>query len=147
MKQSKEPLLLVNTVRCSFSENNCRHPFWPGFKVSTICTLCIDVPEMNRLFVELGHMLEYHLATAHWMASHPSVHSGPLHAYLDIFESATTPFRFKNFHVHTYPFSNRICPSTRIRILSSTQNSSGNIGNGACVVKTGKSRGSLAKNV
>ena len=22
---------------------------------------------------------------------------------------------FKNFHVHTYPCSNRICPSTRIR--------------------------------
>ena len=29
---------------------------------------------------------------------------------------------FKNFHVHTYPFSNRICPSTRIRHVS------GNIG-------------------
>ena len=25
---------------------------------------------------------------------------------------------FKNFHVHTYPFSNRICPSTRIRHVS-----------------------------
>ena len=42
----------------------------------------------------------------------------------------------KNFHVHTYPYSNRICPSTRIRhvsgftlIHSSTQDSYGNIGN------------------
>ena len=25
---------------------------------------------------------------------------------------------FKNFHAHTYPYSNRICPSTRIRIHS-----------------------------
>ena len=65
MKQSKEPSLLVKTVRCSVSENNCRHPFWPRFNVSIICTLCIDVPERNRLFVELGHMPEYHLATAH----------------------------------------------------------------------------------
>ena len=47
---------------------------------------------------------------------------------------------FKNFHVHTHPFSNRICPSTRIRIHSSAQDSSGNIGSSACVVKTSKSR-------
>ena len=40
----------------------------------------------------------------------------------------------KNFHVHTYPYSNRICPSTRILIRSSTQDSSENIGNRACVV-------------
>ena len=31
MKQSKEPSLLVKIVRCSVSENNCRHPFWPRF--------------------------------------------------------------------------------------------------------------------
>ena len=42
---------------------------------------------------------------------------------------------FKNFHVHKYPHSNRIYPSTRIRIHSSTQDSTGNIGNRACVVK------------
>ena len=83
MKQGNEPSLLVKTVRCSVSENNCRHPFWSRFNVSIICTLCIDVPERNRLFVELGHMLEYHLATAHWMASHSSVHSGPHHTYPD----------------------------------------------------------------
>ena len=47
---------------------------------------------------------------------------------------------FKNFHVHTYPFSNRIWPSTRIRIHSSTQGSSRNIGNRSWVLKTGKSR-------
>ena len=40
----------------------------------------------------------------------------------------------KNFHVHTYPYWNRICPSTRILICSSTQDSSENIGNRACVV-------------
>ena len=39
----------------------------------------------------------------------------------------------KNFHVHTYPYSNQICPSTRILIRSSTQDSSENIGNRACV--------------
>ena len=36
---------------------------------------------------------------------------------------------FKNFHVHNYLHSNQICPSTRIRIHSSTQYSSRNIGN------------------
>ena len=85
-------------------------------------------------------MLEYHLAKAQWMASHSSVHSGPLHTYPDIFESTTISFRFKIFHVHTYPFSNRICHSTRIRIHSSAQDSSGNTGNRACVVTTGKGR-------
>ena len=30
----------------------------------------------------------------------------------------------KNFHVHTYPYSNRICPSTRIPSYSNTQYSS-----------------------
>ena len=42
---------------------------------------------------------------------------------------------YKNFHVHKYPHSNRIYPSTRIRIHSSTQDLTGNIGNRACVVK------------
>ena len=97
MKQSKEPSLFVKTVRCSVSENNCRHPFWPRFNVSINCTLCIHVPERNRLFVELGHMLEYHLATAYWMASHSIVHSGPLHTYPDIFESATISFRVQKY--------------------------------------------------
>ena len=85
MKLSKEPSLLVKTVRCSVSENVCRHPFWLRFNVSIICRLCIDVPETDRFFVKLGHMLEYHLATAHWMASHPSVYSRPLLTYPDIF--------------------------------------------------------------
>ena len=89
--------MLVKTVRCSVSENNCRHPFWPRFNVSIICTLCIDVPERNRLFMELGHMPEYHLATAHRMASHSSVHSGPLHKYPYIFESATISFRIQKY--------------------------------------------------
>ena len=89
--------MLVKTVRCSVSENNCRHPFWPRFNVSIICTLCIDVPERNRLFVELGHMPEYHLATAHRMGSHSSVHSGRLHKYPYIFESATISFRIQKY--------------------------------------------------
>ena len=77
MKLSKEPS--DNSSSQCVSENNCRHPFWPRFNVSIICALCADVPETNRLFVhvELGHMLEYHLATAHWMASHSIVHSSP----------------------------------------------------------------------
>ena len=37
------------------------------------------------------------------------------------------------FHVHMYPDSNQICLSTRIRIHSSTQDSSGNVGNRPCV--------------
>ena len=86
-------------------------------------------------------MLEYHLATAHWKASHPIVHSGPLHTYLGINESATFISRFENSHVYTYPsVSNRICPSTRIRIHPSTQTSSWNIGNRAYVLKTGQNR-------
>ena len=31
--------------------------------------------ETNRPFVEVGHVLEYHLATTREMAGHPSVHS------------------------------------------------------------------------
>ena len=85
MKLSKKPSLLVKTVRCSVAENVCRHPFWPCFNVNIICRLYIDVPETEMFFVKLGHMLEYHLATAHWMASHPSVHLRPLHRYPDIF--------------------------------------------------------------
>ena len=78
-------------------------------------------------------MLEYHLAKAHWMASHSSVHSGPLHTYPDIFESATISFRIQKF------------PRPRVSIFKSnlsfhTQDSSGNIGNRVFVVKTGKSR-------
>ena len=47
---------------------------------------------------------------------------GPVHTYPDS----------KNFHVHTYPYSNRTCPNPT-RIHSSTQDSSGNIGNRACI--------------
>ena len=53
--------------------------------------------DTNRLFVELGHMLEYHLATAYCLASHSIVHSSPLHTYSDIFESATISFRIQKF--------------------------------------------------
>ena len=61
----------------------------------------------------------------------------PVHAYTDIFESATFSLRIQKFPhphlsvfksnlpVHTYP--------TRIWIHSSCQDSSGNIGNRACV--------------
>ena len=47
--------------------------------------------------------------------------------------------RFRsNLHVYAYPDSDRICTSTRIRIHRSTQDSSRNIGNRACVVKRTK---------
>ena len=42
--------------------------------------------------------------------------------------------RFKDFCVHTDRYSNRICPSTRIRHVGRIQP----IGNRACVVKAGK---------
>ena len=61
------------------------------------------------------------------------------YVYPDIFESATSSFQIQKFsRPHTYQSSNRIYPSTRIRIHSSTQDSSGNIGNRACVVKHAK---------
>ena len=117
MKQSKEPSLLVKTVRCSVSENNCRHPFWPRFNVSIICTLWIVVRETNRLLVELGHMLEYNLATAHWMASHPSVHSGLLHTYPDIIESTTISLRIQKIpRPHLSGFT--VVPRTPLGILA-----------------------------
>ena len=79
------------------SENSYCHPFWQRLNVSIICTLCIDVPETDRLFVELGHLLEYHSKTAHLVANHPIVHPGPLHTYPGIFESATISFRTQKF--------------------------------------------------
>ena len=109
--------MLVKTVRCSVSENNCRHPFWPCFNVSIICTLCIDVRGTNRLLVELGHMPEYNLATAHWMASHPSVHSGLLHTYPDIIESTTISLRIQKFpRPHLSGFI--VVPRTPLGILA-----------------------------
>ena len=66
----------------------------------------------------------------------------PVDTYTDIYESATFSFRIQkcprprvsvfklNLSIHTYP--------THIRIHSSTQDSSGNIGNRACVVKRGE---------
>ena len=52
-------------------------------------------------------------------------------------------FRIQNFHVYTYPYSNRIGPSTRIRHVSGCtlvrpQDSFGNIGKRACVEKRAK---------
>ena len=46
------------------------------------------------------------------------------HTYPDIFESATLSFRIQNFFHPHVAYSNRICPPTRIRIRSSTQDSS-----------------------
>ena len=63
---------------------------------------------------------------------------GTVHTCPDILESTTFFSGFKNFHVHTHPYANRICLFTRIRIHSSTRDSSGNIGNRACVVKRAK---------
>ena len=42
-------------------------------------------------------MIDYHLATAHWVANHPIVHSGPLHKYPGIYESATIYFQIQKF--------------------------------------------------
>ena len=65
-----------------------------------------------------------------------------IHTYPDIFESATISFRIQKFSrplvsvfksnlpVHSYP--------THIRILSSTQDSFGNIGIRACVLERAK---------
>ena len=65
--------------------------------------------------VEIGDMLEYYLATAHWVANDPIVHSGLLHTYPGIYESATIYFRIQKFPrpqvsilksnlpFHTYP--------------------------------------------
>ena len=63
---------------------------------------------------------------------------GTVNTCWDILESTTFFSGFKNFHVHTHPDANRICLFTRIRIHSSTRDSSGNIGNRACVVKRAK---------
>ena len=63
-----------------FSEDNCRNRLRPRFNVGIIilfnfCRICFDFSGTNRPFVELGHVLEYHLETAREMARHPSVHS------------------------------------------------------------------------
>ena len=63
---------------------------------------------------------------------------GTVNTCWDILESTTFFSGFKNFHVHPHPYANRICLFTRIRIHSSTRDSSGNIGNRACVVKRAK---------
>ena len=63
-----------------------------------------------------------------WLPCFVFVDLGPGHTYLDIFESATCSLPIKkclrppvswfksNLPIHTYPDSNRICPSTRIPI-------------------------------
>ena len=64
----------------------------------------------------------------------------PVHTYPDIFESATFSFRIKKyFHPHV-AYSNRICPSTRIRnvsrltlVLTTPQ---GKRGDRACAMKS-----------
>ena len=44
--------------------------------------------------------------------------SGPVHSYPNIFNPQLFLSGFKNFHVQTYPHSNRICQSTSIRHVS-----------------------------
>ena len=102
MKQSKEPSLLVKTVRCNVSKNNCRHPFWYRFNVSIICTLCTNVPETDKLFVGLGHMLEYHLAT---LTGKQAIQS--------FIQAPSTRIRVLMNPQHLYPGS-KIPTSTRI---------------------------------
>ena len=41
-----------------------------------------------------------------------------MQTYPDIFESVTFSFRIQIFHVHSYLYSNQICPSTRIQHVS-----------------------------
>ena len=50
----------------------------------------------------------------------------------------------QTFHVHTYPDSNRICPSTSIQICSSTQDSSVTMVNRACAISHSSWRPTLA---
>ena len=66
----------------------------------------------------------------------------PVHEYPDIFESANVSLRIQKFpgpHVSVFN-SNLLVHTylTRIRIHSSTQDSFGNIGNRACVVRRAK---------
>ena len=50
--------------------------------------------------------------------------TSPVHKYPDILKKLLLFLcRFKNFHVHTYQYSNRICPSTHIRHVSRWQQS------------------------
>ena len=67
------------SLQCVF-EDSCRHRLRPRFNADIIilfnfCRLSIDFSETNRPFGEVGHVLQYHLATAHEMVRHPSVHS------------------------------------------------------------------------
>ena len=41
-----------------------------------------------------------------------------MQTYPDVFESVTFSFRIQIFHVHSYLYSNQICPSTRIQHVS-----------------------------
>ena len=89
---------------------------------------------LHKITTHICPPLRYDLSIFGWTLSG----IGPVHSYSSIFESATFSFRIQKFFVYTYPHSNRICPSTRIRIHSSTQDSSGNIDNTECVVKHAK---------
>ena len=89
--------------------------------------------------MELGHLLEYHSETAHLVANHPIVHPGPL-------PHVSGYFWIRNYFFPDSKISTptsihcQICASARIQIHSSTQGSSRNIGNRACVLKIGKSK-------
>ena len=66
-------------LQCVF-EDNCRHPVRSLLtQVSLHYLIFVDFAlifsETNRPFVEVGHVLEYHLATAREMARHQMIHS------------------------------------------------------------------------
>ena len=66
------------SLQCVF-EGSWRHRLRSPFNAGIIilfnfCRLALIFSETNRPFGEVGHVLEYHLATAREMVRHPSVH-------------------------------------------------------------------------
>ena len=47
VQQAAEKNRTINQT-INYTVPNYRHPLWPRFNVSVICTICIDVPETNR---------------------------------------------------------------------------------------------------
>ena len=94
---------------------------------------------LHKITTHICPPLRYDLPILGWTVSG----IGPVHTYIRIFLNPQLLLsRFKTFHVHTrislqIEFTVHTYP-TRIRIHSSTQDSSGNIGNRACVVKHAK---------
>ena len=71
---------LRTQVNNTGNANNVLSIFWevrnkPGLKTHSHTHAPISKNKAKLNFAELSHVREYHLATARWKASHPSVHS------------------------------------------------------------------------